>query len=49
MIVEYRGPTLLAMALAYVSSGIIIRIGGIIRRRWRGHGTPTPRPEAQLG
>ncbi len=49
MIVEYRGPTLLAMALAYVLSGIIIRIGGIIRRRWRGHGTPTPRPEAQLG
>ncbi|MEO5923971.1 MAG: CDP-diacylglycerol--serine O-phosphatidyltransferase [Bryobacteraceae bacterium] len=50
MIVEYRGPTLLAMALAYVSSGIVIRIGGIIRRRWRGHGgTPTPRPEAQLG
>jgi len=47
--VEYRGTVLLAMALAYLSSGIIIRIGGIIRRRWRGHGTPTPRPEAQLG
>ncbi len=49
LIVEYRGPTLLAMALAYVLSGIIIRVGGIIRRKWRGHGTPTPRPEAQLG
>jgi CDP-diacylglycerol--serine O-phosphatidyltransferase len=44
-------PILLSMALAYVSSGILIRIGGIVRRRWRGHGTPTDqhRPEAQLG
>ncbi len=44
-------PVLLVMALAYVSSGIIIRIGGILKRRWKGHGTPTdqPRPEAQLG
>jgi CDP-diacylglycerol--serine O-phosphatidyltransferase len=44
-------PVLLAMAVAYVSSGIVIRIGGLIKRRWKGHGTPTdqPRPEAQLG
>jgi len=44
-------PVLLAMALAYGLSGIVIRIGGLIKRRWRGHGTPTdqPRPEAQLG
>lgn len=46
-----RGPVLLAMALSYVSTGILIRIGGILKRRWRGQGTPTdqPRPEAQLG
>jgi CDP-diacylglycerol---serine O-phosphatidyltransferase len=44
-------PILLAMSVAYVSSGILIRVGGILKRRWRGHGTPTdqPRPEAQLG
>jgi CDP-diacylglycerol---serine O-phosphatidyltransferase len=43
-------PVLLAMALAYVSSGILIRVGGVLRRRWR-HGRPNdqPRPEAQLG
>lgn len=47
----FRGPVLLAMALSYVSTGIIIRIGGILKRRWRGQGRPTdqPRPEAQLG
>jgi CDP-diacylglycerol--serine O-phosphatidyltransferase len=44
-------PVLLAMALAYVLSGIVIRVGGILRRRWGDRGTPTdqPRPEAQLG
>jgi CDP-diacylglycerol--serine O-phosphatidyltransferase len=50
-IVEQPGPILLAMSVAYVSSGILIRIGGLIRRKWRGQGRPTdhPRPEAQLG
>jgi CDP-diacylglycerol--serine O-phosphatidyltransferase len=44
-------PVLLAMALAYVSSGIVIRVGGILKRRFKGQGRPTdqPRPEAQLG
>ena len=36
-------PVLLAMAAAYVSSGILIRIGGIIRRRMR-QPPPPPRP-----
>ena len=44
-------PVLLAMAISYVSSGIVIRIGGIIRRRFRAGRKPTDssRPEAQLG
>jgi len=36
-------PVLLAMAGAYVASGILIRIGGIIRRRLR-HNQPPPTP-----
>jgi CDP-diacylglycerol--serine O-phosphatidyltransferase len=32
---NYSHPVLLAMAVAYVGSGIVIRIGGIIRRRLR--------------
>jgi CDP-diacylglycerol---serine O-phosphatidyltransferase len=44
-------PVLLAMAICYVGSGIVVRVGGLLRRRW---GTPRnpsdhPRPEAQLG
>ena len=35
------------MATTYVSSGIIIRIGGIIRRHFRQ--TPKPQPETQVG
>jgi CDP-diacylglycerol--serine O-phosphatidyltransferase len=39
-------PLLLAMTAAYVASGIVIRIGGIVRRRLR----PSPRePEHQVG
>jgi len=39
-------PLLLGMTAAYVASGIMIRIGGVIRRRIR----PTPRePEHQIG
>jgi CDP-diacylglycerol---serine O-phosphatidyltransferase len=36
-------PVLLAMATAYVASGILIRLGGIIRRRLR-QPPPPPRP-----
>ncbi len=46
LIWNYSQPVLLAMACAYVASGIVIRIGGIVRRRFR----PSPRePEHQLG
>ena len=41
-------PVFLAMAGSYVASGIVIRIGGIIRRRLR-PAPPTPRPEHQVG
>ncbi|HJZ95531.1 MAG TPA: CDP-diacylglycerol--serine O-phosphatidyltransferase [Candidatus Solibacter sp.] len=37
-------PLLLGMSATYVASGIVIRIGGIIRRRLR-HAPPPPTPE----
>jgi CDP-diacylglycerol--serine O-phosphatidyltransferase len=48
LIWSYSQPVLLAMAIAYVASGIVIRIGGIARRRLR-HAPPPPRPEHQVG
>lgn len=41
LIWNYSQPVLLAMAVSYVSSGIIIRIGGIIKRKIR----PVPPPQ----
>lgn len=43
----YSQPMLLAMAIAYVGSGIVLRIGGIIRRRLRP--APPQQREAQAG
>jgi CDP-diacylglycerol--serine O-phosphatidyltransferase len=40
---------LLIMAAVYVSSGIVIRIGGIIRRHLRHAPPPPPQPEHQVG
>lgn len=37
MVLYYSKPVLLGMAVAYVSSGIVIRIGGSVRRHWRRH------------
>ena len=45
LIVYYSQPVLLGLATAYVGCGIVIRIGGIIKRRFR----PTPHPEHQVG
>jgi CDP-diacylglycerol---serine O-phosphatidyltransferase len=45
---NYSKPVLLAMAISYVASGIIIRIGGIVRRRLR-HVPRPPAPEHQVG
>ncbi len=47
---NWSQPVFLAMAIAYVGSGIVIRIGGIIRRRFR-HSPPHPpaAPEHQVG
>jgi len=45
---NYSQPLLLAMAATYVGSGIVIRIGGVLRRRLRR--TPPPvHPEHQIG
>jgi CDP-diacylglycerol--serine O-phosphatidyltransferase len=44
----FSQPLLLAMSATYVASGIVIRIGGIVRRRLR-HVPPPPHPEHQIG
>ena len=44
---NYSQPVLVLLATAYVGSGIVIRIGGIVRRRLR-HATPQ-QPEHQIG
>ena len=44
LIWNYSEPVLLAMAVTYVGSGIAVRIGGMMRRRFRPH---TPPPEQQ--
>lgn len=41
-------PVLLVMSIAYVGSGIVIRVGGAIRRRLR-PSPPAPQPEHQVG
>lgn len=46
LIWNYSQPVLLALAILYVSTGIIIRAGGVIRRRFRPH-QPPPQPEHQ--
>jgi CDP-diacylglycerol--serine O-phosphatidyltransferase len=46
LIWNYSQPVLLAIASLYVSTGIFIRAGGIIRRRFRPH-PPSPHPEHQ--
>jgi CDP-diacylglycerol--serine O-phosphatidyltransferase len=35
LIWHFSQPVLLAMASTYVASGIVIRIGGLVRRRWK--------------
>jgi CDP-diacylglycerol--serine O-phosphatidyltransferase len=40
---------LLILATVYVSSGIVIRIGGIVRRHLRHARPPRPHPEHQVG
>jgi CDP-diacylglycerol--serine O-phosphatidyltransferase len=47
MIWNYSHPVLLILAVTYVGSGIVIRVGGILRRRLR-H-VPRPHPEHQIG
>lgn len=47
LIWNFSQPVLLAMAIAYVGSGIVIRVGGSVRRRLR-RSNP-PHPEHQVG
>ncbi len=46
LIWNYSQPVLLALSVLYVSTGIFIRAGGIVRRRFRPH-QPPPQPEHQ--
>jgi len=46
MIYLYSQPVLLAMASTYVGSGILIRLGGLLRRRLK---PLPPQPEHQAG
>ena len=48
LIRNYSQLVLLAMAAFYVGSGIVIRIGGVLRRRLHPP-TPPPAPEHQIG
>ncbi len=48
LIWNYSQPVLLALSMLYVGTGIFIRAGGIIRRRFRPH-PPQPHPEHQAG
>jgi CDP-diacylglycerol--serine O-phosphatidyltransferase len=42
-------PVLLAMAVCYVMSGIVIRVGGIVRRMMHGHHRPPQHREQPQG
>ena len=43
---NFPQPMLLGMSVCYVASGILIRLGGILRRRLRPN---PPQPEHQIG
>jgi CDP-diacylglycerol---serine O-phosphatidyltransferase len=45
---NYSQPVLLGLTIAYVGSGIVIRLGGIMRRKLR-PAPPRPAPEHQIG
>lgn len=47
MIWNYSQPVLLALAVTYTGSGVVIRLGGIVRRRLRP--SHPPQPEHQVG
>ena len=50
LIWNFSQPVLLGMSVCYVLSGIVIRVGGIIRRRLRpSHPQGENRPEHQVG
>jgi len=48
LVLKASRPTLLALSASYLLSGIVIRLGGIIRRRFR-PSPPPQQPEHQLG
>jgi CDP-diacylglycerol---serine O-phosphatidyltransferase len=45
---NYSQPVLVTLAVIYVSTGIVLRAAGIVRRRFRPQG-PAPQPEHQAG
>lgn len=49
LIWNYSQPVLLAIAVLYTGSGIVVRLGGIIRRLLRSKPQPPPQPQQQPG
>ncbi len=45
---NYSRPVLLALALVYLGSGIIVRAGGVLRRRYRPQKDPESQPEGNV-
>jgi CDP-diacylglycerol--serine O-phosphatidyltransferase len=46
LLFNFSQPALLALGTTYVASGILVRIGGLMRRK---SATPAQRPETQVG
>ena len=46
---NFSQPALLALSVVYMGSGIMIRLGGLLRRRIRSSRPPNPEPERQVG
>ena len=52
LIWNWSEPMLLTLGIVYVGSGIAVRIGGLLRRAFRGRNVPPPTPagaEQRLG
>jgi CDP-diacylglycerol--serine O-phosphatidyltransferase len=46
LLFNFSQPALLALGTTYVASGILVRIGGLMRRK---SAAPAQRPETQVG
>jgi CDP-diacylglycerol--serine O-phosphatidyltransferase len=42
---NYSRPVLLAISVVYIASGIVVRVGGLLRRKSHAHSVPEKQPE----